>query len=511
MVALSSEKPPSYVPDHVIVYSSWPEEGGIHLIMENIEPGLGCKEKPVLVDVQENVRPVETALVRSPEKMTGYVYKRRRTTGNSVASITAQTGEGVEICRRDLDNACLGNNEDGTENDGKLSSGSMVTVKHVRSSSVQVAEVKDGISAQTDSRLEVYRTGLENGCLGKKEVDDDKNGNNIKVGSRATRCSSTSLIDLGKVKDDPATQASEGVEVCKPTQDDDRSGSEEEDCNLNLGSLALGKRACSSLEVTDLMNDNNSVKNWCAYILLKHGLINGTPKSSKGNSICKQAIVEEASKFESCKVCGVSDSLDKMLICDSCDEAFHWTCCYPKMKRTPTEWWYCRHCRPKNRNAFSKLIFGVSETSAESEKVGSDLIFFMLRDTEPYTTQVRIGKAFQAEVPEWLGHIKDDIGNQFHGAPLEAQHEEHKIQKCNGDTSIGNWLQCQHVMSEGSAQGKRGVICGKWRRAPLFEVQTSEWECFCAILWDPSHADCAVPQEISTEEVMRHLKFIELV
>lgn len=31
-------------------------------------------------------------------------------------------------------------------------------------------------------------------------------------------------------------------------------------------------------------------------------------------------------------------------------------------------------------------------------------------------------------------------------------------------------------------------------RAPLFEVQTDAWECFCAIHWDPSHADCAVPQ-----------------
>lgn len=35
-------------------------------------------------------------------------------------------------------------------------------------------------------------------------------------------------------------------------------------------------------------------------------------------------------------------------------------------------------------------------------------------------------------------------------------------------------------------------------RAPLFEVQTDDWECFCAVLWDPAHADCAVPQVISS-------------
>ncbi|XP_049934658.1 uncharacterized protein LOC116257380 isoform X2 [Nymphaea colorata] len=522
MVALSSEKPPSYVPDHVILCSSWPREGELHhLIMENLERGLGCKDKTVLVDVQESVRPLENALVPSPGKMTGFVYKRRRTTGNSVAFTSAQTSETVAICRPVLDSGCMGKQEVLNEKDGNLSPGSMTNLKHVPSSSVQIVEVNDDLPAQTDSRLEVCRPALEDICLGMQEVDDDEDGNNMNIGPLgAENCSSSSLNEVVKVKDDPIAQAGEIVEVCGPTQDDDCLGSQEtdneEDCNLNLGSLALGKRACaSSVEFIDLMDDNKSVKNWCALTLMKHGLITATSKTSKVHSICAQVVVEEASNVEPCKVCGVSDSLDKMLICDSCDEAFHLACCYPKMKRIPIEWWHCRQCKSKNRKAFSKLIVGDSEASAESEKLGSDLISFMLRDTEPYTTQVRIGKAFQAEVLEWGGPVmvntSSGTDNPFHGTPLEALHEEHKIKKCNSDTSIGNWLQCQHVISDESGQGKRGVICGKWRRAPLFEVQTSDWECFCTVLWDPSHADCAVPQEISTEEIMKHLKFIELL
>lgn len=31
-------------------------------------------------------------------------------------------------------------------------------------------------------------------------------------------------------------------------------------------------------------------------------------------------------------------------------------------------------------------------------------------------------------------------------------------------------------------------------RAPLYVVQTDDWDCSCSILWDPIHADCAVPQ-----------------
>ncbi|XVF06188.1 hypothetical protein REPUB_Repub06bG0025900 [Reevesia pubescens] len=33
--------------------------------------------------------------------------------------------------------------------------------------------------------------------------------------------------------------------------------------------------------------------------------------------------------------------------------------------------------------------------------------------------------------------------------------------------------------------------------APIFEVQTDDWECFCSVQWDPSHADCSVSQVIT--------------
>ncbi|THU63011.1 hypothetical protein C4D60_Mb01t11210 [Musa balbisiana] len=72
-------------------------------------------------------------------------------------------------------------------------------------------------------------------------------------------------------------------------------------------------------------------------------------------------------------------------------------------------------------------------------------------------------------------------------------------------SSIGNWVQCREVLySDGSDEG---IVCGKWRRAPLFVVQSEDWDCSCSVLWDPFHADCAVPQELETDEVLKHLKF----
>ncbi|GJN39021.1 hypothetical protein PR202_gb28114 [Eleusine coracana subsp. coracana] len=49
-----------------------------------------------------------------------------------------------------------------------------------------------------------------------------------------------------------------------------------------------------------------------------------------------------------------------------------------------------------------------------------------------------------------------------------------------------------------------GTLC----RAPLFVVQSSNWDCSCSVIWDPIHADCAVPQELETDEVLKQLKYI---
>ncbi|XP_073032444.1 uncharacterized protein [Primulina eburnea] len=138
----------------------------------------------------------------------------------------------------------------------------------------------------------------------------------------------------------------------------------------------------------------------------------------------------------------------------------------------------------------------------------------MFRDTEPHMSSVRIGDEFQASVPDWSGPI--DGKCDLNGVPIEIDplgddcSWEWKWTQPLKLSSIGNWLQCREMI-EGVGHGVDGTMCGKWRRAPLFEVQTDNWECFCSIHWDPAHADCAVPQELDTEEVMKQLKYIEVL
>ncbi|PWA64809.1 ELM2 domain, Zinc finger, PHD-type, Zinc finger, CW-type, Zinc finger, RING/FYVE/PHD-type [Artemisia annua] len=139
----------------------------------------------------------------------------------------------------------------------------------------------------------------------------------------------------------------------------------------------------------------------------------------------------------------------------------------------------------------------------------SGRILSMLRSSDPYKSKVRVGKDFQAEISDWSDPIIYDLIK--YGEPTEISHVEcdcyrdPNSSKLSRLGSIGNWLQCRQVI-DGD-----GTICGKWRRAPLFEVQTEKWECFHTVLWDPAHADCAVPQECDTDQVLMQLEYIQVL
>ncbi|CAB4292689.1 unnamed protein product [Prunus armeniaca] len=258
-----------------------------------------------------------------------------------------------------------------------------------------------------------------------------------------------------------------------------------------------GECSSSSVIVMEAVGDL-SEKDLCISILRSHGLLGDV----QATRICRSAEDTGTSCSDSChrscKICSRAGTALKMLICDNCEEAFHMSCCHPRIKKVPFDEWFCHSCLRKKQILKEKVarkspnITSVMCRNASS-KGQVNPILLMLRDSEPYATSVRFGKGYQAEVPDWSGPINDDIDGI--GEPLELDSSEYvRLNELNCNkpsrvSSIGNWLQCREVVDSAN-----GTICGKWRRAPLFEVQTDDWECFCSILWDPSHADCNVPQ-----------------
>ncbi|KAI3443416.1 hypothetical protein Pfo_000081 [Paulownia fortunei] len=299
--------------------------------------------------------------------------------------------------------------------------------------------------------------------------------------------------------------------------------------NLELSAVSLkidmddtGECSSSGALIAEKVPDEMSGRDICISILKNQGLLDKVWTREERASAENTGSSSDNHCSKPCKVCEHLDSTSNMLICDSCLDAFHMSCCYPHITRIPVGEWLCSSCLKKKHKILKETSasnsvnisteIGRNGDSASEGELGS--MEFMFRDNEPYMSSVRIGDEFQANVPDWSGPIYNEcdlIVDQFEMDPSNnVSMQDQSYTKPLKLSSIGNWLQCQEFI-EGIGEGVEGTICGKWRRAPLFEVQTDDWECFCCVLWDPSHADCAVPQELDTEEVMKQLKYIEML
>lgn len=299
--------------------------------------------------------------------------------------------------------------------------------------------------------------------------------------------------------------------------------------DMDIGSVPMETEIddtdeCSSSGelVAHVMGDNLSLStnDLCISILRSHGLLSGFVPNRYDASEEESPSCSGSSCSRSCNVCGFSGITEDMLICDECEEAFHVSCCNPSIRNMPVDEWYCQSCFKMKHKMIKERAIRMSSI-IRSEKGSAtcegDLspITLMLKDTEPYTTGVRVGKGFQAIVPEWSGPVIEET--DVIPEPMELDQSDSVILPglVSGNPRrsnfIGNWLQCREVIVGVGEEGIDGTVCGKWRRAPLFLVQTDNWDCFSSVLWDPTHADCAVPQELETEEVLKQLKYIEIL
>lgn len=263
-------------------------------------------------------------------------------------------------------------------------------------------------------------------------------------------------------------------------------------------------------------------KAWCMTILKKYGVcgeFSQTPSYAE-----HPGVVGDSTCHRTCKICDRSEDA-RTLICDMCEESFHMSCFTPKVKSKPVQDWFCPTCktiRKKNRIKVS--------TNCNTESRYSYLIRNMRNENASYTTQVRIGKEYQADIPECTGNISLSSENPFLGVVVSLK--EKILEKELAEENLKNnrwpkgwkpanalppgskeiWLQCMSIIykkgdvcSDGEI-AKTDIICGKWRRAPLSEVQNEKWDCSCAVVWDPHHADCFVPQELESAEIQRRME-----
>ncbi|KAG7579720.1 Zinc finger CW-type [Arabidopsis thaliana x Arabidopsis arenosa] len=261
-----------------------------------------------------------------------------------------------------------------------------------------------------------------------------------------------------------------------------------------------GDQLVDDTQVTEVTYSSDGTNDSCSSLKSSSEVDSSSSTTGEDGCYSSDAVVSEtdtdgsSGPFRLCKHCDKPGTVEKMLICDECEEAYHTICCGVQMKDIAgIDDWLCPSCL-KNKPSKTKTKGRISRERK-------------WRVTVPLVIGVRIGKKFQADVPDWSGPTMSDTS--FVGEPLEIDQSEytHDLKKAKNSKkqcSAVNWLQCREEDSNGD-------ICGKWRRAPRSEVQTKDWECFCCVFWDPSRADCAVPQELETSEILKQLKYIKML
>lgn len=174
-----------------------------------------------------------------------------------------------------------------------------------------------------------------------------------------------------------------------------------------------GECSSSSAMVMEVKGKELSEKDLCISILRRQGMVGGSLPTNAPDSAEDAGASSGNSCSRTCKICGRTDTTLNMLICDHCEEAFHVSCFKPRMKKIPSDEWFCHSCLKKkqkipNETATRKspsIVNEMGRSRNPSAKDDSNLIALMLTDNEPYKTSVRVGKGFQAEVPDWSGPI----------------------------------------------------------------------------------------------------------
>ncbi|WCJ42275.1 hypothetical protein M5689_023094 [Euphorbia peplus] len=334
-----------------------------------------------------------------------------------------------------------------------------------------------------------------------------KRGNHVvgeEESNKASKCMRRKMIEVGSLNSSCSSSKSDAelVSASMQTEADDSV-----DCSS------------SSVKAAECLEEGMSEKDLCISLLRSQGVIDGTSPSKNCASAECVRDVSKSSSSRLCKICSHLESTLRMLICDSCEEAFHLSCCDPRVRKIPIDdEWFCHSCSKKRHKILSGAIstssymIGEEGRCVSSSIEKSNLILLTVRDTEPYSSRVPCGKGFQAEVPEWSGPITNNIDEIPEPSEMDPSDFISSIEldfnKRSKGGSTTNWLQCRAVVGDA---GESDVICGKWRRAPLCKLQTDNWECFCCVGWDPVHADCATPQELETNQVLKQLQLIERV
>lgn len=152
-------------------------------------------------------------------------------------------------------------------------------------------------------------------------------------------------------------------------------------------------------QVTEVTCSSDGTNDSCSSLKSSSEIASGSSKTGKdeatdcdssGAGVSETDTDSSSSPFRQCKHCDKPVTIEKMLICDRCEEAYHTSCCGVRMKEVAEiDDWLCPSCL-KRKSSKTKIKGRISRKRK-------------WRATEPFVIGIRIGNEFQADVPDWSG------------------------------------------------------------------------------------------------------------
>ncbi|CAK7345726.1 unnamed protein product [Dovyalis caffra] len=320
--------------------------------------------------------PLPTASTMSKISAGNFVYSRRKLRGNSVTFLSAQVSG---ITKRSGED-CL----------SVISSdGPLLAVKEARAVSLDQHESEAGGALPRPPLVccgepHVSKSDSASGCSLVEDLGSDE----------ASKNSRPKIIEVDSFSSSRSNM--ELVSVSPKTEGDDN-----------------GECSSSSVMAAEVAGKDQSEADRCTSILKRPRAFEGVLPGRTRASAKRIGDGSGSSSYWSCKKCFHTEAPVKLLICDNCEDSFHLSCCNPRVKRIPVDEWLCHSCLKKKRTIPKEkisrkplnIIGDLGRRRNASFAGESNPITLMLRDTEPYTGSVRVGKGFQVEVPEWPGPI----------------------------------------------------------------------------------------------------------
>ncbi|KAJ6435924.1 hypothetical protein OIU84_001032 [Salix udensis] len=272
----------------------------------------------------------------SESSATNFVYSRRKLQGNTIDFLSTITERSGEDC------PCVIN----------LDGPSVPAKEH---------HVVSEEEHETEAVIESFMLPFEGACVVSKDQHESGTGGALPrpppvCNGEPHVSKSESSCGCSLVEDQDSVEASKKSRLKIIEVDGINDSCSSSKSNMELVSVSTkteghdnGECSSSTVMAAEFAGEDQSEKHRCISTLGKQRVFEGIcPGKTRASS---KRIVDGSgsSSSRSCKKCFLKESPEKMLLCDSCEDSFHVSCCNPHVKRIPIDEWLCSSCLKKKR------------------------------------------------------------------------------------------------------------------------------------------------------------------